>query len=83
VLVLNVIYSDKITAQVAKDLLRSRAWACWCWLKRYYDEGTEGLKDRSKGGRYPTKITKQAEYKIKVILKAVIKVGGPQNRLKI
>ncbi len=66
-LVLNVVYSDRIAAQVAKDLYRSRAWACW-WLKRYYDEGIEGLKDKPKGGRH-SKITKQVEDKIKAILK--------------
>ncbi len=67
-IVLNVVYSDRrIAAQVAKDLHRSRGWACW-WLKRYYDEGIEGLKDRPKSGRHP-KIAKQVEYKIKAILK--------------
>jgi putative transposase len=51
-LVLNVIYKKQISAQVARDLHRSRTWAS-DWLKRYREEGTEGLKDRSKIGRPP------------------------------
>ncbi len=66
-LVLNVVYSDRIAAQVAKDLCKSRAWACW-WLKRCHKDDIEGLKDKTKSGRHP-KITKQVEYKIKAILK--------------
>ncbi len=51
-LVLNVIYDKQIPAQVARDLHRSRTWAS-DWLKRYREEGIEGLKDRSKSGRPP------------------------------
>ncbi len=65
-LILNVVYNDRIAVQVAKDLHRSMAWACW-WLKRYHKEGIEGLKNRAKSGRYP-KITKQVEYSIMTIL---------------
>lgn len=44
-LVLNVVYDDKHipAAQVARDLYRSRTWAS-DWLKRYREEGIEGLK---------------------------------------
>ena len=49
-LVLNVVYEKQITAQVARDLHRSRTWAS-DWLKRYREEGVEGLKDRTKSGR--------------------------------
>lgn len=66
-LVFNVIFHDMVAAHVARDLHRSKAWAC-IWLKRYDEEGIEGLKDRSKGGRRP-KISKQTEYRIKTILK--------------
>jgi len=38
------------------------------WLKRYKQEGLEGLKDRQKGGRHP-KIASHVEYRIKTILK--------------
>ncbi|MBA3284758.1 MAG: helix-turn-helix domain-containing protein [Nitrosopumilus sp.] len=38
------------------------------WLKRYREEGIEGLKDRPKGGRHP-KISGQIEYRIRTILK--------------
>jgi putative transposase len=51
-LVLNVIYHKQIPAQVARDLHRSRTWAS-DWLKRYREEGIQGLKNRSKSGRPP------------------------------
>ena len=46
-LVLKVTYDKQIPAQVARDLHRSRTWAS-DWLKRYREEGLEGLKDRTK-----------------------------------
>ena len=49
-LVLNVVYNNRIAAQVSKDLNRNRAWAC-VWLKRYDKEGIRGLKDKPKSGR--------------------------------
>ncbi len=66
-LVLNVIYYNKIAAHVAKDIHKSKGWASQ-WLKRYWEEGMNGLKDRPKGGRHP-KISRQVEYRIKAILK--------------
>ena len=54
-LVLNVVYSGKISAQVAKDLRRSKSWACE-WLKRYDKEGIEGLKTRPKSSGRPTEL---------------------------
>ena len=67
-LVLNVVYQGKISAaQVARDLHRSKAWACE-WLKRYNNEGIEGLKDRTKSGR-PPKLSKETSYHIKQELK--------------
>ena len=51
-LVLNVIYQKQIPAQVARDIHRSRTWAS-DWLKRYREEGIQGLKNRSKSGRPP------------------------------
>lgn len=35
-----------------EELHRSRAWA-YKWLKRFDNEGLEGLKDRSRSGRPP------------------------------
>ena len=61
-LVLNVIYQKQIPAQVARDLHRSRTWAS-DWLKRYREEGIEGLKNRSKSGR-PPDIPEQIVYQI-------------------
>jgi transposase len=66
-LVLNVVYYNKVAAHIAKDIHRSKGWACQ-WLKRYDEEGIEGLKDRPKSGRHP-KISKQTEFHIKNILK--------------
>ena len=51
-LIFNVVYQGKVSAQVARDLHRSKAWACG-WLKRYDKEGTGGLKNRQKSGRPP------------------------------
>ena len=62
-LVLNVIYENQITAQVARDLHRSKTWAS-DWLKRYREEGIEGLKDRTKSGR-PPDISSEVIYEIK------------------
>ena len=56
-LVLNVIYQGKVSAQVARDLHRSKAWAS-DWLKRYDKEGIEGLKTRPKSGR-PSKLSEE------------------------
>ena len=49
-LILNVVYLGKISAQVAIDLHQSKDWACE-WLKRYDKEGINGLKTRPKSGR--------------------------------
>ncbi len=62
-LVLNVIYENQITAQVARDLHRSKTWAS-DWLKRYREEGIEGLKDRTRSGR-PPDISSEVIYEIK------------------
>jgi transposase len=48
-LILNVVYLGKISAQVARDLHQSKDWACE-WLKRYDKEGINGLKTRPKSG---------------------------------
>ncbi len=45
-LVLNVVYRGKISAQVARNIHRSKSWA-WEWLKRYDKEGNEGLKNQT------------------------------------
>jgi transposase len=66
-LVLNVVYDKRISAQVARDLHRSRPWAS-DWLKRYRKEGgIEGLKNRRKSGR-PPDIPEEIVYKIKTQL---------------
>jgi transposase len=66
-LVLDVVYHGKIAAHVARDLHRSRSWA-YQWLKRYDEEGLDGLKDVPKSGR-PTELPEAIEYEIKTILK--------------
>lgn len=65
-LVLNVVYHGRIAAHVAKDLHRSRSWACQ-WLKRYDRQGLDGLKDIPKSGR-PIELPLEVEYEIKTIL---------------
>jgi putative transposase len=66
-LVLNVVYYGKIAANMAREIHKSKGWASQ-WLKRYNEEGIEGLKDKLKGGRHP-KVSRQVEYRIKTILK--------------
>ncbi len=66
-LVLNVVYQGKVAAQMARDLHRSKSWACE-WLKRYDKEDINGLKTRQKSGR-PTKISEEIGYEIKEELK--------------
>ncbi|HXT83531.1 MAG TPA: helix-turn-helix domain-containing protein [Verrucomicrobiae bacterium] len=66
-LVLNVVYQGKVSAQVARDLHRSKSWAS-DWLKRYNKEGINGLKTRWKSGR-PTEISEEIRYQIKKELK--------------
>ena len=61
-LVLNVVYDKHIPARVSSDLHRSRTWAS-DWLKRYREEGLEGLKNRPKSGR-PPDIPEEIVYKI-------------------
>ena len=78
-LVLNVVYYGKVAAHVAREIHKSKGWASQ-WLKRYREEGLEGLKDKIKCGRHP-KISRQVEYRIKGILKES-NTGGPQSRLK-
>jgi transposase len=48
-------------------MYRSIPWA-WDWLKRYDEEGIEGLQDRTKSGR-PSELTEEIEYQIKKELK--------------
>ena len=62
-LVLNVVYDKHIPARVARDLHRSRTWTS-DWLKRYREEGVEGLKNRPKSGRYPD-ISEEKVHEIK------------------
>ena len=66
-LVLNVVYRGMVSAHVARDLHRSKAWA-WEWLKRYDKEGINGLKTRPKSGR-PSKLSEEIDYRIKKELK--------------
>ena len=64
-LVLNVAYQGMVAAHVARDLHRCKAWAS-DWLKRYDEEGIEGLRDRPKSGRH-SQMSEQTEHKIKTM----------------
>ena len=66
-LVVNVVYHDKVAAHVVREIHRSRSWACQ-WLKRYGEEGMEGLKDKPRSGRRP-QISEQIGYRIKTSLR--------------
>ena len=80
ILVLNEIYQDKISTQVAKDLHQSKAWASE-WLKRYDKEGINGLKTRQKSGR-PSEISQEVVYRIKKELKESGYGRWTTNKLK-
>jgi transposase len=62
-LVLNVVYHGKVAAHIARDIHRSRSWACQ-WLKGYRKEGLEELKDIPKSGRRP-ELSTYIGYKIR------------------
>jgi putative transposase len=49
--VIKVKYENIIPAYASDELHRSRPWGLY-WLKRYREEGIEGLKNRPKSGRH-------------------------------
>jgi transposase len=58
----------------------SNPWAS-DWLKRYDEEGKEGLRNRTKSGR-PSELTEEIEYQIKKELKESNNQDGLRNKLK-
>lgn len=52
-----------VPARVAKELHRSRFWTTF-WLRRYREEGVEGLKDKPREGR-PPKLSEEVQMEIK------------------
>ena len=66
-LVIRVREDRQIPFRVAEEMHRSNPWPS-NWLKRYDDEGIEGLKDRTKSGR-PSELSKEATYQITKELK--------------
>ena len=62
-LILKVKNDGMIPARAAKELHRSRTWAS-DWLRRYQEEGVDGLKDRSKRGR-PPEISNEVSFRIR------------------
>lgn len=66
-LVIRVKCDRQIPFRVVKELNRSSPWAFY-WLKRYDEEGIEGLKDKPKSGRHP-ELSAEIEYRIRTILR--------------
>jgi len=66
-LVLKVKNDGMVPARAAKELHRSRTWAS-DWLRRYHEEGMDGLKDRHKSGR-PSEISNEISLRIRRNLK--------------
>jgi len=66
-LVIRVMCDHHIPYRVVKEMNRSNPWAS-DWLKRYDEEGIDGLKDRAKSGRRP-ELPEEIEYEIKTILR--------------
>lgn len=62
-LILRVEGDGMIPARVAKELHRSRFWTSF-WLRRYGQEGVDGLKDKPRDGR-PPKLSEEVQMKIK------------------
>jgi putative transposase len=62
-LILNVVYYGRIASQVARTLHKSKGWGSQ-WLKRYREEGLDGLKDRPKIGRRP-ELPLEVEYEMR------------------
>jgi transposase len=80
-LILNVVYQGKVSAQVAKDLHRSKSWAS-DWLKRYDKEGIEGLKTRQKSSGRPSEISEEIEYQIKKEQKEINNQGWTTKQIE-
>jgi putative transposase len=66
-LVLKANNDGMIPARAAKQLHRSRTWAS-DWLRRYNEEGVDGLKDRLKSGR-PSELSTEISLRIRRNLK--------------
>ena len=66
-LVLKAKNDGMIAARAAKQLHRSRTWAS-DWLRRYNEEGVDGLKDRLKSGR-PSELSTEISLRIRRNLK--------------
>ena len=66
-LVIRVREDGHVPFRVVKEMNRSNPWAS-DWLKRYDEEGMEGLKDRPKSGRSP-ELSEEISYQIKKELK--------------
>ena len=64
----------------AEEMHRSNPWAS-NWLKRYDDEGIEGLQDRTKSGR-PSELSQEATYQITKELKESNQRVELRNRWK-
>jgi putative transposase len=62
-LVIKVKCDNVIPAYASDELHRSRPWALY-WLKRYREEGIDGLKNRSKSCR-PPDLPEEKVYEIK------------------
>ena len=66
-LIIRVRCDQQIPYRVVKEMNRSNPWAS-DWLKRFDDEGIDGLKNRAKCGRH-SELSEETNYKIKIILR--------------
>ena len=81
-LILNVVYQGKVSAQVARDLLhQSKSWTS-DWLKRYDKEEIEGIKTRQKSGRPSADLSEEVVYQIKKELKESNKQGWTTKQIE-
>ena len=62
-LVIRVREDGQIPFHVVKKMHRSNPWASE-WLKRYDNEGIDGLKDRTKSGR-PPELSEEVSFSIR------------------
>jgi transposase len=62
-LIIKVREDKQIPFRVVKEMHRSNPWAS-DWLRRYDEEGLEGLRNRTKSSR-PSELTEEISYQIK------------------
>lgn len=60
-----IMYDNTIPSQVGREIHRSRSWASKSkWCRRYIQECTNGLNDKSRSGRPSSKLPEEIAFLI-------------------